>query len=66
MATGKGQVYSFVHCVFISDFFCRYLGVTPPISTTESNVREQEVTATLMEELRRQKTFETEEGARRR
>lgn len=45
---------------------CRYLGVTPPISTSESNEREKEVTVTLMEELRRQKTFENEEEARTR
>ncbi|THV08136.1 Poly(A) polymerase [Dendrothele bispora CBS 962.96] len=43
-----------------------YLGVTPPISTAESNEREKEVTITLMEELRRQGTFESEEEARTR
>ncbi|KIJ13272.1 hypothetical protein PAXINDRAFT_163709 [Paxillus involutus ATCC 200175] len=43
-----------------------YLGVTPPISTAESNEREKEVTATLMEELRNQRTFETVEEARTR
>ncbi|KAG2013182.1 polymerase, variant 4 [Coprinopsis cinerea AmutBmut pab1-1] len=43
-----------------------YLGVTPPISTAESNEREKEVTVTLMEELRRQNTFESEEEARTR
>ncbi|KAJ7248448.1 Poly(A) polymerase central domain-containing protein [Mycena rebaudengoi] len=43
-----------------------YLGVTPPIATTESNEREKEVTVTLMEELRRQNTFESEEEACRR
>lgn len=43
-----------------------HLGVTPPISTSESNDREKEVTVTLMEELRRQGTFETEEEAKRR
>lgn len=42
------------------------MGVTPPISTMESNEREKEVTMTLMEELRRQNTFETEEEARTR
>ncbi|CCM01737.1 uncharacterized protein FIBRA_03803 [Fibroporia radiculosa] len=42
------------------------LGVTPPISTSESNDREKEVTTTLMEELRRQGTFETEEEAKTR
>ncbi|EDR12242.1 uncharacterized protein LACBIDRAFT_311442 [Laccaria bicolor S238N-H82] len=46
--------------------FPSYLGVTPPISTMESNEREKEVTMTLMEELRRQNTFETEEEARTR
>ncbi|KZV76021.1 poly-A polymerase [Peniophora sp. CONT] len=44
----------------------RYLGVTPPISTNESTQREKEVTQTLMEELRRQKTFESEEEAKTR
>ncbi|KIK53275.1 hypothetical protein GYMLUDRAFT_49451 [Collybiopsis luxurians FD-317 M1] len=43
-----------------------YLGVTPPISTAESNEREKEVTLTLMEELRRQGTFESDEEARTR
>ncbi|TEB37088.1 polymerase [Coprinellus micaceus] len=43
-----------------------YLGVTPPISVAESNPREKEVTVTLMEELRRQNTFESEEEARTR
>ncbi|KAJ7639530.1 poly-A polymerase [Roridomyces roridus] len=43
-----------------------FLGVTPPISIAESNEREKEVTVTLMEELRSQNTFETEEEARRR
>lgn len=46
--------------------FPSYLGVTPPISTMESNEREKEVTMTLMEELRRQNTFESEEEARTR
>jgi poly(A) polymerase len=44
----------------------RYLGVTPPISTSESSEREKEVTATLMEELRRQNTMESGEEARKR
>ncbi|VDB97127.1 unnamed protein product [Peniophora sp. CBMAI 1063] len=44
----------------------RYLGVTPPISTNESTQREKEVTQTLMEELRRQNTFESEEEAKTR
>ncbi|KAI0068543.1 poly-A polymerase [Artomyces pyxidatus] len=43
-----------------------YLGVTPPISTSESSEREKEVTASLMEELRRQNTFESEEEAKTR
>lgn len=46
--------------------FLSFLGVTPPIATSESSEREKEVTITLMEELRRQKTFETEEEARTR
>lgn len=43
-----------------------YLGVTPPISTSESSEREKEVTTTLMEELRRQNTMESEEESRTR
>ncbi|KAJ6600283.1 Poly(A) polymerase central domain-containing protein [Mycena vulgaris] len=43
-----------------------FLGVTPPIATSESNEREKEVTVTLMDELRRQNSFESEEEARRR
>lgn len=39
----------------------RYLGVTPPISTSVSTEREKEVTITLMDELRRQNMFETED-----
>ncbi|EKM79958.1 hypothetical protein AGABI1DRAFT_113202 [Agaricus bisporus var. burnettii JB137-S8] len=38
-----------------------YLGVTPPISTSVSTEREKEVTITLMDELRRQNMFETED-----
>ena len=38
-----------------------YLGVTPPISTNESNEREKEVTESLIGELRRQNTIESEE-----
>ncbi|KAI0774546.1 polymerase [Fomes fomentarius] len=38
-------------------------GVTPPIVTTESTPAEKEVTATLLEELRRQGTYESEEEA---
>ena len=44
----------------------RYLGVTQPVSIAESNEREKEVTVTLMEELRRQGTFESEEEAKTR
>ncbi|KAJ6454113.1 Poly(A) polymerase central domain-containing protein [Mycena sanguinolenta] len=43
-----------------------FLGVTPPISVAPSSERERAITATLMEELRRQNTFETEEESRRR
>ncbi|KAF8732574.1 hypothetical protein AX14_004185 [Amanita brunnescens Koide BX004] len=43
-----------------------YLGVTPPIAVSESTEREKEVTQTLMEELRRQSSFETEEESRKR
>ncbi|KAH8834229.1 polymerase [Flagelloscypha sp. PMI_526] len=43
-----------------------HLGVTGPISVQESNQREKEVTVTLMEELQRQKTFETEAEGRTR
>ncbi|OBZ70389.1 Poly(A) polymerase pla1 [Grifola frondosa] len=43
-----------------------YLGVTPPIATNESSDKEKEVTVTLLEELRRQGTFETEEEAKTR
>jgi poly(A) polymerase len=46
--------------------FRRFLGVTPPIATSESNEREKEVTDTLMSELRRQNTFEGAEEARKR
>jgi hypothetical protein len=44
----------------------RFWGVTPPISVAASSEREREITATLMDELRRQNTFETEEESRRR
>jgi poly(A) polymerase len=40
--------------------------VTPPISTNESNPKEKDATVTLMEELRRQNTFESEEESRTR
>ncbi|KAJ7914594.1 Poly(A) polymerase central domain-containing protein [Mycena leptocephala] len=46
--------------------FPRHLGVTPPISVAPSSEREREITATLMEELRRQNTFETKEESCRR
>lgn len=39
-------------------------GVTPPIVTTESTSAEKEVTATLLAELRRQGTYESEEEAK--
>lgn len=41
-------------------------GVTQPISTSESSDAEKKVTVTLMEELRRQGTFESEEDSRTR
>jgi poly(A) polymerase len=44
----------------------RFLGITPPISVAESSAREQEITVSLMEELRRQNNFETEEEAKNR
>ena len=43
-----------------------YLGVTPPISMDESTPKEKEVTISLMEELRRQNIFESEEESRTR
>ncbi|KAF9057831.1 Poly(A) polymerase central domain-containing protein [Panaeolus papilionaceus] len=43
-----------------------YLGVTPPISLNHSTQREKEVTVTLMEELKRQNNFESEEESRTR
>jgi poly(A) polymerase Pap1 len=46
--------------------FRRFLGVTPPISTLGPNDRDRQVTDTLMEELKRQKTFESEEESRNR
>ena len=47
-------------------FLPRCLGVTPPINTDESNEREKAVTITLIEELRKQGTFESEEETKRR
>lgn len=55
-----------MRCISNSPFNARYLGVTPPISVSESNTREKEVTVTLMEELRRQNTFESEEEGKTR
>lgn len=52
--------------LFMQVIHGRYLGVTPPIATTESNEREKEVTVTLMEELKKQKTVETPEESRTR
>ncbi|KIP04893.1 hypothetical protein PHLGIDRAFT_108953 [Phlebiopsis gigantea 11061_1 CR5-6] len=43
-----------------------HLGVTPPISLAESNDREKLVTKSLMEELKRQGTFETEDESKTR
>ncbi|KAJ7138839.1 Poly(A) polymerase central domain-containing protein [Mycena filopes] len=43
-----------------------YWGVTPPITVLPSSDREREITTTLMEELRRQNSFETDEESRRR
>ncbi|KAI0698571.1 poly-A polymerase [Cytidiella melzeri] len=43
-----------------------YLGVTPPISSKESDEKEKAVTLTLMEELRRQGQFESEEESKTR
>ncbi|KAM6496148.1 polymerase [Amanita muscaria] len=43
-----------------------YLGVTPPIAVSESTEREKEVTQSLMEELRRQSSFESGEESKRR
>ena len=42
------------------------MGVTQPISTAESDDKEKQATVTLMEELRRQGTFESEDEAKRR
>ena len=41
-------------------------GVTQPISTSESTEAEKKVTVAMMEELRRQGTFESEEESRTR
>ncbi|CAO1623547.1 unnamed protein product [Sympodiomycopsis kandeliae] len=42
----------------------KYLGVTPPIALNGPTQREQEVTETLIEELKAQKTFESEQEAK--
>ncbi|KAI0722729.1 polymerase [Earliella scabrosa] len=44
----------------------KYLGVTPPISLAEPNLKEKEVTTTLREELRRQGCYESDEEAQMR
>ncbi|KAG9304179.1 hypothetical protein G9A89_019741 [Geosiphon pyriformis] len=44
----------------------KQLGVTPPIGTNPPTPREQEVTDSLLEELKEQGTFESEEESRRR
>ncbi|KAJ7157963.1 Poly(A) polymerase central domain-containing protein [Mycena crocata] len=43
-----------------------FLGVTPPISTVESNEREKDITMTLIDELKGQNAFESDEEARTR
>lgn len=43
-----------------------HLGVTAPISLNESDEKEKAVTITLMEELKRQEQFETEEESKTR
>ncbi|KAJ7181371.1 Poly(A) polymerase central domain-containing protein [Mycena crocata] len=43
-----------------------FWGVTPPISVAQSTEREREITTTLMEELKAQNSFESEEESRRR
>lgn len=49
MATSNGQ---------------KWLGVTPPIALNGPSQREKEVTITLEEELKAQKTFESEQEAK--
>jgi poly(A) polymerase Pap1 len=66
MATEKRLVPKAARYMHHTKSFCRDLGVTEPISILESNDREKEVTVTLMEELRRQNTFESEEESRKR
>lgn len=43
-----------------------HLGVTAPISLNESDEKEKAVTVTLMEELRQQGQFESEEESKTR
>uniref|UniRef100_D8Q4M8 Poly(A) polymerase n=1 Tax=Schizophyllum commune (strain H4-8 / FGSC 9210) TaxID=578458 RepID=D8Q4M8_SCHCM len=43
-----------------------YLGVTPPISTAESSAEDQKLTESLMQELRAQSTFESDQESRTR
>ncbi|KAF7322024.1 hypothetical protein MKEN_00725100 [Mycena kentingensis (nom. inval.)] len=43
-----------------------YLGVTPPISVAQPSEREREITVSLMNELRNQNSFESDEESRRR
>ncbi|KAG8931019.1 polynucleotide adenylyltransferase [Tulasnella sp. 419] len=44
----------------------QYLGVTPPITLSGPSPREEAVTKLLLEELKRQNTYETEEGEKTR
>ncbi len=44
----------------------KYPGVTPPIAVAESSPKEKELTASLLEELRRQGMLESEEEAKTR
>ena len=44
----------------------KFLGVTPPIAVSESTPKEKELTASLLEELRRQGMLESEEEAKTR
>jgi poly(A) polymerase Pap1 len=59
-------IYLFHRLLYILAFLYRYLGVTRPISTEESNEREKEVTITLAEELKRRGTIESEEDSKTR
>jgi poly(A) polymerase len=43
-----------------------YLGVTPPISVNTSSDREKDITTELLQELRRQNCFESEEESKTR